>query len=558
MVQWICRHPVRFGGLLAVYFLLHVLVRHHVSGALDYDESEQAFLSQYLQMGYNSQPPLYTWLQRGVFDLFGYAVLSLALLKNLFIWLTYLLVFFAVRHATGQPILGMIASLGMLAIPQVAWESHRDLSHTVATMFVTSLLFYCVVRMGKQSQRSSWWYVLLGVSVGLGGLFKYNFAFVVVAILAAAISLPSFRFALLDRRILWSVSIAAMMVLPHAIWMSENFAIASTKTFATLSEGRSASWLHNLGTGLLSMGGALLGCCVGPALLFGWAFGRGDEKRSSMSNSDCFAHETRQLLERFFLTVGALLLLMVLTGRAVEFEARWFQPFIFLLPAWLTLVYSTEVTRDEKFQRLVMRGAGFVMVGILIAVVARPLSASKRGKYTRLNLPYPAVSGVMKLESGVTPQFIFTRDIRDAGNLRLQFPDAHVVCREAMHLVDLKQVQQQMLTRESEVGQSGFRSPTVWLFTSASSIDDFNELLAWTEDGLPEPDLSFTDPIELEVPYLHGKPEDRKHFWFASLQERQSGSVSSPPVVAAENHVASEPSNKQGIESDVADTSLSR
>ncbi len=237
MVQWICRHPVRFGGLLAVYFLLHVLVRHHVSGALDYDESEQAFLSQYLQMGYNSQPPLYTWLQRGVFDLFGYAVLSLALLKNLFIWLTYLLVFFAVRHATGQPILGMIASLGMLAIPQVAWESHRDLSHTVATMFVTSLLFYCVVRMGKQSQRSSWWYVLLGVSVGLGGLFKYNFAFVVVAILAAAISLPSFRFALLDRRILWSVSITAMMVLPHAIWMSENFAIASTKTFATLSEG---------------------------------------------------------------------------------------------------------------------------------------------------------------------------------------------------------------------------------------------------------------------------------------------------------------------------------
>ena len=99
-----------------------------------------------------------------------------------------------------------------------------------------------------------------------------------------------------------------------------------------------------------------------------------------MSNSDCFAHETRQLLERFFLTVGALLLLMVLTGRAVEFEARWFQPFIFLLPAWLTLVYSTEVTRDEKFQRLVMRGAGFVMVGILIAVVARPLSASKRAR----------------------------------------------------------------------------------------------------------------------------------------------------------------------------------
>ena len=92
MVRWLCGHPWRLPLALACYFVLHVLVRSFVSGSLDYDESEQAFLSQFMALGYNSQPPLYTWLQRGTFELFGYSVMSLALLKNLFIWLTYVLV----------------------------------------------------------------------------------------------------------------------------------------------------------------------------------------------------------------------------------------------------------------------------------------------------------------------------------------------------------------------------------------------------------------------------------------------------------------------------------
>ena len=50
MVKWLCGNPSRLPLLLAIYFIAHVLVRTFVSGTLDYDESEQAFLSQFFQL----------------------------------------------------------------------------------------------------------------------------------------------------------------------------------------------------------------------------------------------------------------------------------------------------------------------------------------------------------------------------------------------------------------------------------------------------------------------------------------------------------------------------
>ena len=139
MIDWLAGGRHRLPLLLGIYFIAHVVIRTATSTSLDFDESEQVLLSQSLLLGYNSQPPLYTWIQRGLFELFGVSVFSLALLKNLLIWLTYWCVFESVRKATGNLRLAAIATLGLLSIPQIAWESHRDLSHTVAATFTTAL-----------------------------------------------------------------------------------------------------------------------------------------------------------------------------------------------------------------------------------------------------------------------------------------------------------------------------------------------------------------------------------------------------------------------------------
>ena len=517
MVRWLCGHPWRLPLALACYFVLHVLVRSFVSGALDYDESEQAFLSQFMAFGYNSQPPLYTWLQRGTFELFGYSVMSLALLKNLFIWLTYVLVFELIRQATGKTALGLVATLGMLTIPQVAWESHRDLSHTVATMFATSLLIYCVVMMGKQSGHvKTRWYLLLGLAVGVGALFKYNFSIVVVATLAASLTVPVFRTAVMDRRLSLSVLIAAALVFPHVWWMLDHFALASTKTMNALTDGRTDSWGMNAGRGVVSIAASFLACAAGPFFLFVFGFGARLFRKLTTEQDDHLSPlgvSTRYLLERFLGVVVLILVAMTLTGRAVDFENRWFQPFIFLVPAWLTLVFSTLVLNDERFHRNVTRTCAVIMLVILFAVVIRPLSASYRGKYTRLNLPYPGAASAMVERDQEVPRFIFAHDMRDAGNLRLRFPEAVVLCAETPHLITDE------LKAQYELAEH------LWGFSSVDSYGDWNYFAERIINDLRYSLTSEVSAQELSVPYLYGSKNDRKTFLFAEINTVRSGSI---------------------------------
>src|SRR6478736_8770923 len=75
--------------LLAGYFLLEFFVRLAMPQGLRYDESQQAFFSQWLALGYDSQPPLYNWVNATVVALFGLSVATLAFVKNAALFLVY-------------------------------------------------------------------------------------------------------------------------------------------------------------------------------------------------------------------------------------------------------------------------------------------------------------------------------------------------------------------------------------------------------------------------------------------------------------------------------------
>ena len=72
----------RFPLFIVSYFMLQVLIRLATTNIAVLDESEQIMLTQYFSLGYNEQPPLYTWLQMGVFKLTGTSIFGLSLLKN--------------------------------------------------------------------------------------------------------------------------------------------------------------------------------------------------------------------------------------------------------------------------------------------------------------------------------------------------------------------------------------------------------------------------------------------------------------------------------------------
>src|SRR3989338_934452 len=87
----------KFIFLVFAYFTLQVTVRTFISGSLEFDEAEQVLFSQQLSLGYGPQPPLYEWLQKIFFTVFGLNVFSLSLFKNILFVTIYIFLFKGAR-----------------------------------------------------------------------------------------------------------------------------------------------------------------------------------------------------------------------------------------------------------------------------------------------------------------------------------------------------------------------------------------------------------------------------------------------------------------------------
>ena len=358
MMDWLLGHRSSLPLVLVVYMTLHVLARLFVSPVLDFDESEQVFLSQWFALGYNNQPPMYTWTQMGVFALMGCSVFSLTLLKNLHLFGTYLLTYGAVRTTTEDSRPATIAAVGMLTIPQIAWESHRDLTHTVGATFFVALLIYAVVRLAAKPH---WcWYGLVGLATGMGMLSKYNFSLVILGVFVAAISLPRYRALILDRRIYLTISIAIALVVPHAVWMADHIGLATSRTLKSMTADASSQWLMNVAMGGFALVSCILGCLAFTLALFGllWREGRADQISSGSDGLE-FSDDDLQLgrlMERILVVIFGVLLLMVLSGSTTEFKNRWLQPFIFfrsgLFGPQVSVSFTTSGTEENCGDRI--------------------------------------------------------------------------------------------------------------------------------------------------------------------------------------------------------------
>ncbi|TWU41829.1 ArnT family glycosyltransferase [Novipirellula artificiosorum] len=526
MADWISQHRYRFLIVVCVYFAIHVLVRVSVSSSLDFDETEQVFLSQWTLLGYNSQPPLYTWMQQGLFRVLGYNVFSLALLKNSLLLLTYVTVFELVRKTTDNTKLAVLASLGMLTIPQIAYESHRDLSHTVSVTLATAALMYCVVSVEKCDRL--FWYLAIGVTSAFGMMSKYNFAIILVAIAISAITIPSYRRRLLDWRLGWSLLVGLLFIAPHSVWMLNHPLLVSSKTVKTLTTDQSIHWLANVGSGMQALVLSTLACCAVTLAVFTIAYRDSiigyfrDRDETAMESIASF-RPTALLIERFFLVIAMALVLLVLSGQALEFRNRWIQPFVCLLPAYLVLRFGGIGIADRVgFQRMVLTSV-LLMVFVLSAVSSRPLLARFRQKYLLLNVPFDSFAETMRDRCGYDPELIITPNMRIAGNMKMQFPTSLVLSMDTPYLLG-RDLSPERIRRRSN------RTVVVTDFADPGSLE---RLADFTYQTLQQDSESVCWQT-IGHPYLHGDPESRSEFTFARLDDplRHVGPVESTASVS--------------------------
>jgi len=454
MADWITRYRYRFLVVIGSYFVLHVVLRAVLSSSLDYDESEQVFLSQWTLWGYNSQPPLYTWMQKVVFKLFGSNPFSLALLKNTLLFLTYLAVYGLVQKETGDAKQAVVASLGMLMIPQIAWESHRDLSHTVAVTFATAALVYCVVALEKDKR--TFWYIAVGLVCAFGILSKYNFAIIILAVAAAVLTIPSFRRNLLDYRIGWSFAIAAILIAPHVCWMIEHRGLVSQKTLETLTEDSTSSYLQNVWVGSKALFvSAFASCCLLCLSLFVIAYRsslwqkiiqiRKDYRKPyQVIQAKAVASDTTILIGRIFLVVVAILVLLVLSGNVLEFKNRWIQPFVCLLPAYLVLRFRDSGLVDRVAMDRVVLTSFLLMAVILAGITIRPTLSPRWEKYSLLNVPFKSFCETIREHEGNEPPIVLAANMRIAGNVKRHFPAALVLSLDSKYTLGLDRVTERL------------------------------------------------------------------------------------------------------------------
>ncbi|HLP66205.1 MAG TPA: glycosyltransferase family 39 protein [Rhizobium sp.] len=417
MLASLRQRPNLVFALLAVYFAANLALRLLLPRSLDLDEGEQLFLAQWLAAGYNSQPPLYNWLQYAVVALLGPTLFSLALLKNLLLLASYLFFGLAANTVLRSRELAIIAVLGLLTIPQVSFEAQRDLSHTVAVIFATSLFLYAFLRTLKTGTTVS--YLLTGLAVGLGVISKYNFVLLPAAAALAVLPEPTFRRRLFDWRILLAGLVALLVFLPHGLWFLDHVGDATGRTLGKLTSEETSGRAEQILTGLVSLVLAFIGFSALTLLPFALIF-REDLKAILRARS-----EWTRLFARIFLISAVALVLMVLFG-ATNIKDRWLTPLYLALPLYLTLKAEAAGTDVSSALRRFLPVALAVMVLVPAVLFLRIPVLGMIGRYEKINVPYgPAIERILA-EAPSAPALVVTSDLQMAGNIRLHRPDLPV------------------------------------------------------------------------------------------------------------------------------------
>ncbi|MGR9175090.1 ArnT family glycosyltransferase [Rhizobium leguminosarum] len=403
--------------LLAAYFTLQVGVRLATSHSLDLDEAEQVFRSQWLAAGYGPQPPFYNWLQYTVFQFAGVSLTALSVVKNLLLFSSYVLYGLTARLILRDKALVAITTLGLLTIPQMAFEMQRDLTHTVAVFFSASIFFYGFIRSLKQPSLAS--YLIAGIGIGFGLLAKYNFAILPAAALIAALSDARLRPRIFDWRLMLTAAVALVIILPHLFWLKDNLDFATARTLEKMTASGHASYLTQVAMGVSSLALAIISFAGLTVAVFTLVFGR--SLRPALGSGS----EWTRLLERMMLVFLAGILLLIVFGGAAGIKDRWLVPMLFILPLYFCLkIEAAGVATDRAFRRF-MPLVAVIMIGVPAALYGSVATARFTGHYERVNRPYAGMLETLRRQA--EPAAILAGDSLLAGNLRQDIPGVPVL-----------------------------------------------------------------------------------------------------------------------------------
>jgi len=408
----------KFIILLFFYCVAYLVLRLLVSGSLEKDEAEMLFyFQQPLALGYNSQPPLYNWLQIALFKVFGLHIFSLAVLKNSLIFLFYFFLYKSACRVLKSELPAILSTVSLFLVYNFSWILHKDLTHSVLLIALCSLSFYLFLSVLERQRLKD--YLWLGVVMALGFMTKYNYIVFILALLLSALTITEYRKAVCNRKAALGFMLCFALVVPHLLWAVGNISRVTLDLGDFEIAGRGAG-IPFKGL-LLAFNGAFL-FLLPLAVLYAIFFPQGFKKAS-------FDHagrkDLKRFFERFFIFSALLVLACIFASRLQHIKVRWLQPFLFLVPLYFFLRLGQKPLRPARASIFLVIAA-LCAVSTLFSIYGRVFFASARGKYSRLNYPYRQLAAAIRRDG-------FNKGLIVAGNhiigadLKLYFPDSLVV-----------------------------------------------------------------------------------------------------------------------------------
>jgi lipopolysaccharide core galacturonosyltransferase RgtB len=398
----------KFLLLLGGYFALHIVLRVLVSDALDYDEAEQVLLGQWLLAGYTEQPPLYTWMQYALFQLFGKNVFAVSLLKNALLFLTYVFVFLSGREILKDSRAAILATCSLLLIPQIGWESQRDMTHTTLVVCASAASLWQALRLLKKQELLN--YGLFGLLLSIGILGKANFALFIATLLLTMATFAAGRKALFSPKILLTLAIMAVVSGPYLLWMFHNqdIVFSASHKFKRVVEGYQVQGVISL---LVKSFLFLTPLWLVWLLIFPAGFTRNDNPEGDMQ---------QQFIQRYLLTLFLILLVVVFFFKVTYVKDRWLQPLLFATPLFFFARLAPARITPKRF-KVFISVVCITAAAVYCAFAMRVVGASVTGRFCRMNYPFTAMADELRL-AGFSDGLIISDNRFVAGNMHMQFP----------------------------------------------------------------------------------------------------------------------------------------
>jgi 4-amino-4-deoxy-L-arabinose transferase-like glycosyltransferase len=361
-------------GIIFLYCALFALFRILVSQSMELDEAEQFLKGSFFSFGYSNQPPLYSWIIKGMSSLFGLNIITLIATKYTLIFFFYL-TFYRIARLFWDSHDSLIIMSSLMLFPVYAYEFNRDLSHSVSVSLMASVALYLYIRILDRQKAVD--YCLFGIFCGLGILSKYNFLFFLLALILTSISNRGSYSAILNKKITVSITSFFLVLLPHLIWLiHEDFQNAS---FAI---NKAQAWK----LGLTSLPGILVSSYlqIGIFLFIFFIF---FATRFSLRTGD----DKRFMPLRWCAFYGLMIpCAVIVLMQPRHFSERWLAPLLFLFPlAFFSLI---DTGANKKRMRVLGGLCLFTALSILIARTLIGFYPDETGKVERIHIPYREVS----------------------------------------------------------------------------------------------------------------------------------------------------------------------